>query len=189
MIAMVNQITLKHEAEQTLARAEQLYSRDDVEKAMDRMAVEISEVLHDRDPLVLCLMVGAVIVTGRLLTRLDFPLQLEYIHATRYQGGTRGGSITWQRKPEANVKDRTILVIDDILDEGITLRSIVDECSAAGAHEIYTAVLADKITGKARQFPQADFTGLTVPDRYVFGYGMDYKGYLRNCAGIYAVQD
>ena len=85
--------------------------------------------------------------------------------------------------------DRTVLILDDILDEGVTMKSIVTECSKASARKIYTAVLLDKQLNKPKQFQQTDFTGLTVPDRYIFGFGMDYKEYLRNCAGIYAVKD
>jgi len=181
--------SLRQEAEQVLANADRLYSTADVELALDRMAREISSVLHDRNPLVLCPMLGAVIFTGRLLPRLDFSLELEYIHISRYQGQTHGGAIHWLRRPPATVAGRTLLVLDDILDQGLTMRSILDECRQAGAGDIFTAVLVDKKTGGARLLSRANFTGLEVPDRYVFGYGMDYKGYLRNSPGIYAVKE
>ncbi|MFQ5659212.1 MAG: hypoxanthine-guanine phosphoribosyltransferase [Gammaproteobacteria bacterium] len=179
----------KQEIEQVLSEAELLYSAAEVEAAFDKMATAITRTLRDKNPLLLCPMLGAVVPTGQLLPRLGFPLQLEYIHATRYRGKTSGGNIHWIRKPQPLIHNRTLLIIDDILDEGITLKSIVDACTGLGAGEIYTAVLVDKQINKPKQFPKADFTGLSIPDRYVFGYGMDYKEYLRNCNGIYAVND
>ncbi len=185
---MNDETRLRQEAEQALSEAELLYSADEVEAAFDRMASEITAALADKNPIVLCLMIGAVIPVGKLLPRLQFPLQLEYIHATRYRGETTGKDLSWIKKPDATLDGRTVLIVDDILDEGITMSAIIEECNEAHAAEIYTAVLVDKQIERSKEFKKADFTGLTVPDRYVFGYGMDYKGYLRNCSGIYAVK-
>lgn len=179
----------KKEAELVLSEADILYSAAEVDAAIEKMAKEITAELCDKNPIVLCLMVGAVIPVGKLLPLLHFPLQLEYVHATRYRGDTRGGELHWIRKPEIDMKNRNMLIVDDILDEGITLKTIRDICQSAGAQNIYTAVLVEKLIEKQREIPGADFTGLTVPDRYVFGCGMDYKNYLRNCPGIYAVKD
>lgn len=176
------------EIETVQAGADLLYSADNVEAVLDRMAGEITQVLADKNPVILCLMIGAVIVTGKLLPRLNFPMQLEYVHATRYRGTTSGGTLQWVKSPSISLEGRTVLVIDDILDEGITLTSLIEECRKLNAAKIYTAVLADKQIGKQRSLARADFTGLTLPNRYVFGYGMDYKGYLRNAPGIYAVK-
>jgi len=165
-----------------------LYSTEEVEAAIDTMARAITGELQDKNPVILCLMIGAVIIVGKILTRLNFPLQLEYVHATRYQGTTTGGNVQWVRSPSVPLKDRTVLIIDDILDEGVTLATMIEECKKAEAAKIYTAVLADKQTKTNRALQKADFTGLTLPDQYVFGYGMDYKGYLRNAPGIYAVK-
>ncbi len=179
----------KREAEEVLSRADLLFSHDEVEGALDKLASEITARLRDKNPVVLCLMLGGIVTTGRLLTRLNFPLQLEYLHATRYRGETAGGALGWKRKPSAELKGRTLLIVDDILDDGTTMKQVVAECRNVGAAEIYTAVLLDKQINRPKQFARADFTGLTIPDRYVFGYGMDYKEYLRNCDGIYAVRD
>ncbi len=173
----------------TQAEADLVYSFEEIEAAIERMAKEITLQLHDKNPMVLCLMMGAVILTGKLLPLLNFPLQVEYVHATRYQGNTGGGELQWIRRPTLELQDRHILIIDDILDEGTTLKSIVGECEKRQAKTIQTAVLADKQLDKKRIFEQADFTGVSVPDRYVFGYGMDYKEYLRNAPGIYAVKN
>lgn len=180
---------LKKEAEEVFARADLLYTTEEVDSALDKMAGEISRKLGVENPLILCPMIGGVVITGQLITRLSFPLELDYIHATRYRGETTGNELQWLRRPQATVANRTVLILDDILDEGITLEKIVTACKQAGARSIYTAVLIEKQLNKHRPLQHADFTGLSVPDRYVFGYGMDYKGYLRNCKGIYAVTE
>lgn len=176
------------EAERVRAGAELLYTADEVEQALDSMARDITAGLGDKNPVVLCLMIGAVVTVGKLLPRLDFPLQLEYVHATRYQGDTSGRTVDWLKSPSITIQNRTVLIVDDILDEGITLSSIIEECHSLRAKEIFTAVLITKNTPK-KSLQKADFTGLYVPDRYVFGYGMDYKEYLRNVPGIYAVKE
>lgn len=167
--------------------AELLYSEQDVEAALDGMAGQITAQLADSNPLLLCVLTGGIIPTGKLTTRLDFPLQLDYLHATRYRGATRGGELNWIAHPSISLRDRVVLIIDDILDEGTTLAAIIEHCRDEGARHVYSAVLIDKRHDRKFHNIKADFTGLEVPDRYVFGYGMDYKDYLRNAPGIYAV--
>ena len=185
----MNPDELRVEAESVFSRAELLYTAAEVDSALDKLAREITLKLDGKNPLVVCPMIGGMVVTGQLITRLKFPLELDYIHASRYRGETTGKDLQWLREPQSNVANRTLLIVDDILDEGITLDEIKLACNRAGARNIYTAVLIEKQINRPRSMPHADFTGLTVPDRYVFGYGMDYRGYLRNCNGIYAVND
>lgn len=179
---------LKNEVEEVFARADLLYNADEIDSALDKMAEAINRKLNAENPVILCPMIGGVVVTGQLITRFTFPLEVDYIHATRYRGETTGKDLQWVRKPQSSVADRTVLILDDILDIGITLKQVIQACEQAGARRIYTAVLVEKRIDEPRALGHADFTGLTVPDRYVFGYGMDYKGYLRNCSGIYAVK-
>jgi hypoxanthine phosphoribosyltransferase len=176
------------EAEQAKSRAELLYSEQQVEAALARMAQEISARLKDRNPLVVCVMTGGLIAAARLVMRLDFPLQIDYLHATRYAGNTQGGRLKWLVKPSHALANREILLIDDILDEGVTLSALVKHCKDAGARAAYSAVLIERQRERKNGL-RADFVGLTVPDRYVFGYGMDYKEYWRNLPGIYAAQE
>ena len=176
------------EAQQVLKEADILFTRAEVETALERMAADITIALADKNPLVLCMMIGAAVPAGILIPKLDFPLELDYVHVTRYRGDTIGGQIKWIRKPGAELNGRTILLLDDILDEGITLSVLIEECRKNGAINIFTAVLVDKQIKRQRNLARADFTGLKVPDRYIFGYGMDYKGFLRNAPGIYAVK-
>ncbi len=169
--------------------ADLLHSEQAVEAALDRMAAQITERLADTNPVLLCVLTGGIIPVGKLTTRLDFPLQLDYLHATRYRGATRGGELHWIAHPSISLRDRVVLVVDDILDEGATLAAIVEHCRAEGASRVLSAVLVDKLHDRKYHNIKADFTGLEVPDRYVFGCGMDYKSYLRNAPGIYAVHD
>ncbi len=169
--------------------ADLLFSAADVENAIDCLAIEISTKLYNKNPLLLCVMTGGIIPAGILIPKLDFPMELDYIHATRYRGNTSGSTIQWMRKPDTRLAERTILLVDDILDEGITLSAIIQYCKEQKAKDVFTAVLVDKQLNRPRAMKKADFTGLEIPDRYVFGYGMDYKGFLRNAPGIYAVKE
>lgn len=177
-----------NEIEQVKAHADLLYSEAQMEAALDAMANAINAQLADTNPLVLCVLNGGIIATGKLLTRLTMPLNLDSIHASRYQNTTSGGALEWIVKPGTPLRNRTLLIVDDILDEGMTLAAIKEYCLAQGAKAVYVAALLDKALGKSKPI-QADFVGLTVENRYLFGYGLDYKGYLRNAAGIYAVKE
>ncbi|MCK2182958.1 hypoxanthine-guanine phosphoribosyltransferase [Halomonas getboli] len=167
--------------------ADCLISQEEVERALDRMADQIAADLGDKLPVFYCVMNGGLITTGHLLTRLGFPLEVDYLHATRYRGGTRGGELFWRVSPEVPMAGRHVVIVDDILDEGSTLAAILDYCREAGAASISTAVLVDKRHDrKAMPDLKADYCSLEVEDRYVFGFGMDYKGYWRNAPGIFA---
>ncbi len=168
--------------------ADRLYTEAEVEAALDRMGLEISRELKDLDPVVLCVMNGGLIPAGRLVLRLDFPLRMDYLHATRYRDKTTGADLQWLKRHHESLKEKTVLIIDDILDEGITLAAIAEYCKKEGADRVFSAVVVEKEHDRSNGF-RADFVGLTVPDRYVFGYGMDYKGYLRNSPGIFAVEE
>ncbi len=173
------------------SRAKCLFSSTEVEKALLGMASKIHHDLQDEDPVVLCVLIGGVVLTGKLLTLLDFPLQVDYIHATRYGDSTDNSTeskLAWVATPRVSLKGRTVLIVDDILDRGVTLAGIADYCRSQGAAEIKTAVLVEKEVSRPIDAVQkADYTGVVVENRYVFGYGMDYKGYLRNAPGIFSV--
>lgn len=176
------------EAQRALDNADRLYSEQDILAAMDRVAADISAQLKDKNPLLLCIMSGGLMPTAYLLSRLRFPLQLNYIHASRYRGKTSGGDLNWVVRPPAEIKGRTVLLIDDILDEGHTLAAIIAECRNMGAREVLSVVALEKDLGHKKAV-EATFRGLMVENRYVFGFGMDYKEYWRNLLEVYAVKD
>ena len=173
------------QAREVLQQADCLYLPDQVETALVTMASQINETLDGTDPLVVCVMTGGVVPFGRILPRLQFPLQIDYVHATRYGKKLQGGQLQWLSGPHQDSRERVVLLIDDILDEGTTLAGIEARYRADGAREVYKAVLVVKNRRRTHDV-KVEFAGLEVPDRYVFGCGMDYKGYLRNVPGIYA---
>ena len=181
-------INIPAEIKQVLATATCIYSREQVEDALDQMAQQMQNNLADTNPILLCVVLGGMVPLGNLLPRLDFPLEIDYVHATRYCGETSGSELIWKAEPSGDLQGRTVVIVDDILDGGVTLQAICDYCQQHGAAQVQTAVLVDKLV--ARQpggTAKADYTGLTVGDDYVFGYGMDYHEYLRNAPGIYKV--
>jgi len=175
-------------ARKLLAEAELIHSEAVVQAALDEVADRIRSLLSEKNPLVLCVMTGGVIFTGQLLPKLDFPLDFDYLHATRYGADTQGGKISWRMAPWTSVKGRTVLVVDDILDEGVTLAAVKDSLLHLGADEVLLAVFTDKLNGKNKPIA-ADFVALPVPDRFVFGYGMDVDGAWRNLPAIYAMKE
>jgi len=177
------------EIEAVRSNADLIFDRDAVCKAYDRMAAQITETLAGTNPVMLCVMSGGLVPAGELFTRLDFPLELDYIHATRYRGTQGGPELNWIAHPSLSLQGRSVLVVDDILDEGVTLAAILDFCGDQGAEDVHSAVLVEKLHDRKTPGLKADFIGLTVEDRYVFGCGMDYHGYWRNLAGIYALAE
>jgi hypoxanthine phosphoribosyltransferase len=176
------------QAQQLLDQADCVASAETVQAALDRLAGEIAAALAKDFPLVLAVMGGAVVFAGQLLPRLGFPLEFDYLHVTRYRGNTQGGEMEWRVLPGQNVVGRNVLVLDDILDEGETLAAIRDKLIDMGAARVWSAVLTDKANGLTKPI-RADFSGLSVPDRFVFGCGMDAYGLWRNLPAIYALKD
>lgn len=154
----------------------------------DRLAREITENLGEKQPILLPVMIGGIYLCGQLLQRLNFPLEIDYLHATRYRDRLHGEDLHWLVQPSTKVKNRTVLVIDDILDKGVTLHGVVENLRAAGASAVQSVVLVDKQCTRIRE-TEVTYKGVDVADRYVFGCGMDYKGYWRNLPQIYVVAD
>ncbi len=175
------------EVRRVRTEADCLFTTEQVDAALDRLSAEITARYENRNPLVVCVMNGGLMTTAGLLQRMDFPLQSDYLHATRYRGETQGGELHWLHEPRHALQDRAVIVVDDILDEGYTLAAIVEHCRARGAASVESVALVEKRHTR-KQGIEADYVGLVVEDRYVFGYGMDYKDYLRNAPGIFAVK-
>lgn len=170
-----------------LGRAELLYDRRRIDAEVARLGGEIGAALGGEVPLYLPVMNGALIFAGALALAIRGDLEFDYTHATRYHGSTQGAQLEWIKRPRANLAGRTALLVDDILDEGYTLRAMRDYCLEQGARRALIAVLCVKRHGRAAPGIDADFIGLEVPDRYVFGFGMDYYEQGRNLPGIYAL--
>jgi len=175
------------EARDILQQAELLCPANEVQAAVARVAREINSALASAHPLVLSVMGGAVVFTGQLLPLLDFPLDFDYVHVSRYGSGQQGGELQWRVEPRENVRGKVVLVVDDILDEGETLAAVKQRVMDLGAAGFYCAVFADKLNGRDKPI-RADFVGMKLPDRFVFGFGMDIQGAWRNLPAIYAVK-
>ena len=154
-------------------------------RAVERVAAEVTARLADANPLVLSVMSGAVVFTGRLLPLLHFPLELDYLHVTRYDGSIRGSEVRWKVAPRTDIRGRTLLVVDDILDEGARWPRCGRNCWPT-ARTPFSARFADKDTGAQPIRPIC--VGVRVPNRYVFGFGMDVNEYWRNLPAIYAMK-
>lgn len=179
--------TQLNEIEAVRREARCLFNQQEVSAAITRLAQELTGALSMRNPLILCVMNGGMMFAGQLLLQLDFPLEIDSLIATRYRGQTQGDAfIEWRLRPQANLAGRTVLILDDILDEGFTLAEILRFCQQAGAAQVLSAVLVEKKLDCAKPC-RADFVGLAAENHYLYGYGMDYKGYWRNAAGIYAI--
>jgi hypoxanthine phosphoribosyltransferase len=159
----------------------------EVQAAIERLAADITQALSGAYPLVLVVMGGAVVFAGQLLPKLRFPIDFDYVHATRYGAAIQGGGLDWKVTPPDDLRGRTVLVVDDILDGGETLRAISDRLLALGAKKVCCAVLVEKTLTRAKPIV-ADFVGLRIADRFVFGCGMDARGYWRNLPEIRAIR-
>ncbi len=178
------------EIRQVSTNAECLFDAASVEQAIDEVARRMTDDLSATVPVFMAIMNGGMVPLGKLITRLDFPLQVDFCHATRYRNQVSGSTMLWKVEPHCCLKDRTVVVVDDILDEGYTLSEVVNYCYQHGAAEVRSFALVEKQhTRKASANFTAEYVGVRTEDFYLFGYGMDYKGYLRNAAGIFAVSD
>lgn len=171
---------------QLLEQAELIHTSEVVEAAIMRLSQEITQKMQESNPVMICVMGGGIVFAGQLLTKLNFALEVDYVHASRYQNDTVGKVLVWKALPKLDLTGRTVLLIDDILDEGITLKEIKEKCLSLGAKEVLSAVLVEKKLNHSKPIT-AEFVGLQVPDRYVFGYGMDAYGWWRNLSSIYAL--
>jgi hypoxanthine phosphoribosyltransferase len=176
---------LQQEYLEVLDHAECLFAPEAVDSAVERCARAVTDVYEHLNPLILCVMIGGLRFTSDLLGHLRFALELDYLQVTRYGDETQGGALLWKKPPTQSLRGRHVLLVDDILDEGVTLKALHAFCEAEGAASVASAVLVDK--GRPDRALEADFVGLVAPDRFLFGEGMDYKGYGRNLRGLWAV--
>jgi hypoxanthine phosphoribosyltransferase len=179
---------LAAEAHGVRRNARRLYSARDVARALDRMASELSPRLELANPVVLAVMHGGAFTALELCKRFGFAYEFDYVHVTRYRGDTRGSGLEWLVRPRRELAGRTVLVVDDILDHGKTLSALDAELERIGVDEQLSAVLVVKQLARRRR-PSVTVAGLSVDDVYVFGSGMDYRGYWRGLGGVYAVAE
>lgn len=169
-----------------LERARLLYSARAVARALTRMAREIEQAVGAENPVLLTVLHGGMFTAVELAARFEFPYELDYVHVTRYADGLSGGAIEWRVRPSSRLSGRTVVIVDDVLDRGITLAALEGELARIGVARTCKAVLVIKDLRELVARPAVDFLGFTVEDVYVFGCGMDYKGYWRGLPALYA---
>lgn len=169
-----------------LKQSTQVFNYDQITQALDLMAAEVSADLRDLNPLVLTVMQGGLIFSGHMLTRLSFPLEVDYVHASRYRGEREGGGLRWLARPASSLEGRHVLLLDDIFDQGFTLEAIAEDCMTQGAASVRSSVLLSKRHERPMANYQPEYSALEVDDWYVYGFGMDFEHQLRNLNAIYA---
>ena len=174
---------------QALANADVLFERAELETVIADMGRQIDAALDGERAVFLTVMNGALVFAGQLALSIRTDLEFDYVHATRYRGAIAGSELHWLREPQAELGGRTVLLVDDILDEGHTLKAVRDDCLRRGARRVLIASLCRKLHDRCVEGIEADFNGVELPDRYVFGYGMDYHEQGRNLPSIYALKD
>ena len=166
--------------------AELLFSKEQIEFAIDQIAVKLSVEFAEADPVLVCIMKGGLVFTSDLMQRLRFPLTVDFIHVSRYQDKLAPDELTWLVHPTTDLTGRTVILLDDVLDYGITLAEVAQHSMFTDVKQLVIAVMLDKELDRAKPI-HPDFVALHSDDRYVFGRGMDCKGYFRNLPEIYAL--
>jgi hypoxanthine phosphoribosyltransferase len=172
-----------------LANADLLHGPDELARLIADMGRQIDAALEGERPVFLTVMNGALIFAAQLALAIRTDLEMDYVHATRYRGATTGSDLHWLREPAVSLTDRVVLLVDDILDEGHTLKAVREDCYRRGARKVLIASLCTKRHDRVVEGIVTDFNGIVLPDRYVFGYGMDFHEQGRNLPGIYALRD
>ncbi len=180
---------MRHKIQEVIARSDIVFNRSEIERVIDVMAEKIRKDLHGQFPVFLTLMHGGMFFAARLGLELGFDAEFDYLHATRYRGEMTGSGLAWLHRPATIIEGRTIILVDDILDEGHTLKAVRDWCEDQGAAKVKIAVMATKQHDRCVPGLKADYSGLMVPDRYVYGYGMDMNEHGRNLPAIYALKE
>ena len=168
-----------------------IFTAEEIEAALNRLANSLQVALEHKNPIFLCAMNGALIFMGHLVTKLNFLLQMDYVHLKRYENNRPGESVEWLSSPHLSLKGRHVVIVEDILDSGLTLQAVEEYCYAQKAAQVYTLVLLDKPSGRMPGgLASADFVGLTVKENlFLYGFGLDYDHYLRNLPAIYALNE
>jgi hypoxanthine phosphoribosyltransferase len=177
------------ELQEVKENSDLIFSASQINTAVESMGLELETKIKNKNAILICVMNGGIIMTSDLLRCMDCDVRLDYLQVARYREKTVGGSLHWLKEPQLSLEDQTVVLVDDIYDEGYTMEELVSYCRKHGAKEVITAVLLLKRKSAPQVDLKPDIYGLEVTDRYVYGYGMDYKGYLRNVPAIYAISE
>ena len=171
------------------AGSECVVRRAEIAAALDALASALNRDFVNRPVLFLTVMNGALIFAAELAQRLVLDMEMDYLQASRYGSETEGGILEWLARPRKAMAGKHVLIVDDIYDEGLTVEAIKKFCRAQQAASVHIVVMAVKEHPRQTAATRPDYVGLTVPDRFVFGYGMDYREKLRHLPQIYALKE
>jgi hypoxanthine phosphoribosyltransferase len=175
--------------QQVKENSDLIFSASQIKTAVEQMGLKLEAKIENKNAILICVMNGGIIMTSDLLRSIDCDVRVDYLQVARYRDKTVGGSLHWLKEPQLSLEDQTVVLVDDIYDEGYTMEELVSYCKRHGANEVITAVLLLKRKSTPQVGLKPDIFGLEVTDRYVYGYGMDYQGYLRNVPAIYAISE
>ena len=173
----------------TRHKADCVITKDEISKAIDDVSRKLTAEIGSQVPIFLCVMKGGLVLTAELMQRMQMPMELDYIHIDRYRNKTQGNELRLCKEPDIDLQGRFVIVIDDIFDEGYTLQAVVRYCKNANANKVLSVVMLRKQLQQIEAKTEPDYVCLPVEDRYVFGCGMDYKGFWRNLDAVYAVNE
>ena len=157
-----------------------LYSKEELNRRMDELAKQLTAEYRDQRPLIIYVMTGAVLFTVDMIKRMDIMAKLDFIDVSSYYGGTSStGKVKLVQDLKSDVRDRSILIMEDIVDTGHTLKYLIDLLKERGAKSVKVCTLLDKPEGRQVEV-KADYVGFNVPNEFLVGYGLDYQGYYRN---------
>jgi hypoxanthine phosphoribosyltransferase len=151
---------------------------------------QVSEKILKKEIVVLCVMNGGMIFCAHLLPLLNFPLQFDVLQVSRYGDKDVGSVLRWIKVPTVELLNKHILIVDDLIDEGVSLTEVFNYCDSKSPASIKVAVLLSKeTTRRVVETIIPNYIGLSIPDKFIFGFGIDYKNYHRNLLDIYTVED
>lgn len=181
-------MSAKFNPDAILSESRVLSTGSDMRQRLDILAEQISQELAELNPVVIAVMNGGAFTAVELCRRFNFPFEFDYVHATRYGQNLVGGELSWRVPPTEGLAGRAVLVVDDILDHGHTLSALLKEFKRIGVKQLRTVVLVARQSSDSNR-PSVDYCGLTIGPGYVFGCGMDYRGYWRGLHELRIIDD
>lgn len=184
-----NRVLTAAEYATVVANSDVLFTRDDIESAYRRLALQLDDRFEGVLPVMVPVMMGGLIPVAGILRHLSIPHRLDYVHTSRYGHAMTGSELHWLVPPSSTLKDQEVVVVDDIFDQGTTLAAVVSKLRELPVKSVTTVVLARKQHDRVKTTLRPDLIGIDVPDRFVFGCGLDYHGGLRHLPDLHAIAE
>ncbi len=158
----------------------------DIKRAIWQMADKINRDLKDKNPLMVCILNGSFMFSADLMKLVEFPCQISFVKLASYEGMGSTGKVKELIGFNEELKGRTVVLLEDIVDTGVTVENSVEQLLQTGASEVIVATLLYKPQACKRDI-KLDYVGMEIPNDFIVGYGLDYNGYGRNLPDIYSL--